>query len=80
MLREGPQPGGALQVTWSPLAPGDTRDREVASLVACLEALNLPEGTILTLDREERLVVRGRHVTMRPVWQFLLGKGLAPRE
>lgn len=73
VLRDGPGAVGAIQVTWASLEPGETRDREIRSLVACLEALDLPEGTILTLDREERLDVRGRRVIMQPVWQFLLG-------
>jgi hypothetical protein len=74
VLRDGPTPVGALQVAWATLKPGDTREPGVTSLVACLEALDLAEGAILTLDREERLTVRGRKVRMRPVWQFLLGR------
>ncbi|MBI5487332.1 MAG: ATP-binding protein [Deltaproteobacteria bacterium] len=74
VLRDGPRPVGALQVTWSSLEQGAVRDREVAGLVACLEALGLTEGTILTLDRDERLEVRGRRVLIRPIWQFLSGE------
>jgi predicted AAA+ superfamily ATPase len=79
VLRDGPRPTAAIQATWSSLEPGKTRDREVRALVACLEALDLGEGTILTLDREERLVERGRRIRLMPVWQFLLEGGGAGR-
>ena len=45
-----------------------------ATLAACLEALDLREGLLLTLDREEREPIRGRVVRMLPVWQYLLGR------
>lgn len=80
VLSEGTSPSAAIQVTWAPLDPGETRDRELRSLAACLEALDLPEGTLLTLDREEQVEVRGRRITLLPVWQFLLGVAGPPAQ
>ncbi|MBS3089359.1 hypothetical protein J4461_00580 [Candidatus Pacearchaeota archaeon] len=39
-----------------------------------MEKNQLKEGLILTLDKEEDLVVEGKKVTIKPVWKWLLEK------
>ena len=75
VVRDGPEPVAAIQVSWDSLGPGPTRDRELAAMFAALEALGLPAGTVLTLDREERVTQNQRTVTLMPVWRFLIGDG-----
>lgn len=77
VLREGTDTIAALQVTWDSLGPGPTRERELRSLLACLEDLDLPTGTVLTLDRDEHVEVGGRRITLLPIYRFLLGAAIA---
>lgn len=51
----------------------DTKDREVAGLLAAARFLNAKEGVIITLDQSARWTEAGVVIRVIPAWQFLLG-------
>ena len=60
----------ALQVTES-LADPDTRAREIRGLCEAMEAYNLKEGTIVTLEESGRETVDGRLIRILPFSEWL---------
>ncbi len=52
-----------------------TRQREVAGMISCLEALNLVHGTIVTQYEEQILENKGRRIWVVPAWKWLLRQG-----
>ncbi|MHC1575860.1 MAG: ATP-binding protein [Methanosarcinaceae archaeon] len=62
----------AIQVSLE-LADPVTRKRELAGLIEAMNAYDLTEGLILTLDGEEELTVDGLTIRVKPVWKWLLG-------
>lgn len=63
----------ACQVTRS-LNEEKTRKREINGLLSALKAYNLPEGTILTEDETEELIVEDKRIYIRPIWRWLLSE------
>lgn len=63
----------ACQVTRS-LNEEKTRKREINGLLSALKAYNLPEGTILTEDEAEELIVEDKRIYIRPIWRWLLSE------
>jgi len=51
-----------------------TKKREVDGLIEALKKYKLKEGLILTLDKEEELIVENKKITIKPVWKWLLEK------
>jgi hypothetical protein len=51
-----------------------TKKRETDGLIEAMKEYKLKEGLILTLDKEEDLVVEGKKIIIRPVWKWLLEK------
>ena len=51
-----------------------TKKREVDGLIEALKEYQLKEGLILTLDKEEDLIVEGKKIIIKPVWKWLLEK------
>jgi uncharacterized protein len=49
-----------------------TKKREVEGLIEALREYKLKEGLILTLDKEEDLLVEDKKITIKPVWKWLL--------
>jgi predicted AAA+ superfamily ATPase len=60
----------AFQVTLS-MADEKTRQREIAGVAEAMQAFQLNEGWILTMEDSEDIVVEGRTIHVMPVWQFL---------
>jgi len=52
-----------------------TKKREADGLIEAMKEYKLKEGLILTLDKEEDLVVKDKKIIIRPVWKWLLQKG-----
>ena len=62
----------ALQVTVS-LKDSMTKDREEAGLLAAMDAFELKEGTIITLDEmEEKTLPDGRQIHVIPFYRWCL--------
>lgn len=66
-----PSPYALIQVTAS-LASPRTREREVDSLVAAMEATGIKEGTIVTLREEERIETEAGPIEVVPACKWFL--------
>ena len=60
-----------LQVCESLVHP-ETRNRELASLREAMREQGLNCGVIVTREERETLTVEEGHVSVVPIWQFLL--------
>ena len=49
-----------------------TKKREIDGLIEAMKEYQLKSGLILTLDKEEDLVIEGKKVAIKPVWKWLL--------
>lgn len=75
VLRRGTRVVQALQVTVSLRTSQATRQRELAGLESAMQAFDLDEGWIITLDEQEELTTaQGQTVHVVPVWRWLLGQ------
>lgn len=66
------KPIEAIQVSYDDLDQKETWLREVEALMECLQALNLKQGLILTLKREETLTQSQKTILLRPLYKWLL--------
>lgn len=74
IMREGVTIVEAMQVTVS-IKDAGTREREIKGLLAAMERYGLPMGTIITLEEEEEITVNDhQHISVRPIWKWLLQK------
>lgn len=53
----------------------ENRVREIGGLTVACRRLDVTEGTILTDDQEWEEEVEGIHISVRPVWRWLLSEG-----
>ena len=49
----------------------DNKKREINGLVEALEKFDLPEGTILTYNQEDKLEASGKTIRVNPAWHWL---------
>ena len=76
VVRENAHITKAYQVTTS-LADTDTRQREINGLVAAMDAFDLKEGVIITLDETEELTLdKGRKIYVIPFYRWVFEKKL----
>lgn len=61
-----------IQVCFS-LLDEKTKEREVSSLLECLDYFNLKEGLIITKDYERVKNFDGKRIKYIPLWKWLLG-------
>lgn len=50
------------------------REREIKGLVEAMNEFKLKEGLILTYEQEEKLIVEGKGIIVKPIWKWLLEK------
>ncbi len=74
IIKEGLKITKAIQVCLI-LDNAVTKKREVDGLIEAVKEYKLKEGLILTLDKEEELVVEEKKIIIKPVWKWLLEKG-----
>ena len=74
IIKEGLKITKAIQVCLI-LDNAVTKKREVDGLIEAMKEYKLKEGLILTLDKEEGIVVEDKKITIKPVWKWLLEKG-----
>jgi len=60
----------ALQVCYE--INGDNQEREINGLLAALHFFNLKEGTILTIDQTDRILIDGCSINMVPAYKASL--------
>jgi predicted AAA+ superfamily ATPase len=76
VVRENAHITKAYQVTTS-LADADTRQREINGLVAAMDAFDLKEGVIITLDETEELTLdKGRKIYVIPFYRWVFEEKL----
>ena len=71
LIKEGLKIDTLIQVTQT-LSGDKTREREIKALVLAMDELKLKKGLILTEDEEEEIKVKGKTITVRPVYKWLL--------
>ena len=71
VVREGVRIRGAYQVTIA-MNGEKTRKREIEGLIEALDAYDLNEGYILTMEDKEKLQVDGKWVHVLPTWEWML--------
>lgn len=71
ILKNGTAITKAIQVTCS-LTDADTRQRELDGLLEAMQAYNLQQGLILTLDTSAEYQLHNLHIIVKPVWEWLL--------
>jgi hypothetical protein len=71
IIKEGLKITKAIQVCLI-LDNAVTKKREVDGLIEALKEFKLKEGLILTLNKEEELVVENKKIIIKPVWKWLL--------
>lgn len=71
IVRQGAKVTQAFQVTMSMSDP-KTRSREIEGLCEAMEAYNLKEGFIITIDEEDSVSTPCGTVHIVPAWKFML--------
>jgi predicted AAA+ superfamily ATPase len=73
LVTELGKPQQAIQVCFSNLEDAKTRQRELSSLVECLNDLHLSTGILLTKSHEETMHIGEQTVRCIPLYRWLLG-------
>jgi len=71
IVSKGRKIKSAIQVCYS-LLDDKTKEREINSLLACLDYFKLKEGTIITKDYEKTKKINNKIIKMIPLWKALL--------
>ncbi len=71
IISKGKKVVSAIQTALT-LSDPITKEREVNSLVACLDYFGLKEGIIITKNEEGKEKVKDRIITIVPLWKWLL--------
>jgi len=72
IISRGRKVKSAIQVCYS-LSDNKTKEREINSLVSCLNHFQLKEGLIITKDFEGIENINGKTIKIIPLWKALLG-------
>ncbi|MCD4769922.1 MAG: ATP-binding protein [Bacteroidales bacterium] len=68
-----------IQVSYS-VSDIETKQREIAALLAAMKELNIQNATIITYDEEETVEVEKNLIQFIPVWKWLLSKAKDERQ
>ena len=71
VITELGRPVDVIQVAYYDLETPKTKEREILSLLECLDHLNLKHGKILTLTLEDRQMIGGRRIEFIPLYRWL---------
>lgn len=71
IITELGKPVEAIQVAYCNLEDQKTKDREISSLLECLELLQLKKGKILTLAYDDTQIIQGRVIEFVPLYRWL---------
>lgn len=50
-----------------------TKEREIVGLLEAMEQYHLPNGLVITFDREEEFKTEKHLIKVLPIWKWLLG-------
>jgi|SRR3989344_4703830 len=71
VVREGGKVDLAIQVCYS-LSETKTYDREIKSLLSCMNEFKLKEGFVITGDIKKKEKIDGKTIEFIPLWEYLL--------
>lgn len=71
VITELGRPVDVIQVAYCDLETPKTKEREILSLLECLDHLNLKHGKILTLTLEDQQMIKGRRIEFIPLYRWL---------
>ncbi len=71
LIRQGNKITNAVQVSLSLKEP-KTKKRELKGIIEAMKEHKLKEGLILTEEEKETIVIEGRKITVRPVYEWVL--------
>lgn len=60
-----------IQVAYCNLENPKTKEREISSLLECLTHLEINDGKILTLNYEDRQIIKGHQIDFIPLYRWL---------
>lgn len=70
VIREKDALKQAIQVTYS--LESENMKRELDGLLEALEKFKLNSGLVITYSQEDELTVRGKKITIKPAWKWML--------
>jgi len=70
VVKEGERMTRTIQVCFD--FNEETKDREIGGLVEAMEKFKLKSGLILTYNQDDEFSVEGKHITVKPVWKWLV--------
>lgn len=71
IIKEGLNVKQLIQVCWD-IDEYKTKEREIKSLLKCMQALNLREGIVITEDFEGEEKLKGKKIIFKPLWKWIL--------
>lgn len=72
IAKEGARIREAMQVCYS--LDEKNREREVNGLLEAMDKFKLNKGLLLTYEQEDEINIKGRKITVMPVWKWLISK------
>lgn len=73
IISKGRKIKSVIQLCYS-LSDNKTKEREINSLLACLDYFKLKEGLVITKDEERIEKINGKTIKIIPLWKALLHK------
>lgn len=52
----------------------ETKEREINGLIGAMKEFNLREGLILTYNQNDKFLIDGKKIIVKPAWKWLLGE------
>ncbi len=72
IVKKGTKIAEAIQVCYS--VDEKNKEREVNGLLEAMDKFKLNEGILLTYEQADELSVKGKKITMMPVWKWLINQ------
>jgi len=54
----------------------DNKDREISGLIEAMNKFKLKKGLILTYNQNDKFVIHGNTIIVKPVWEWLMGESV----
>lgn len=71
LIKKGIKPANLMQVCWD-MSDKKTKEREIKSLSLAMDELKIKKGFVLTDNEEGVVKTRGKTITIKPTWKWLL--------
>lgn len=71
IIKEGRKVKECIQVCFN-IDDMKTQKREISSLIQAMEKFNLVKGKIITSEKEDAIIEKGKNIKILPLWKWLL--------